>query len=374
MAQTKKGPFRADHVGSLLRPPELLKAREQKQKGEITATALRDAEDKAIRDAVKLQEATGIEAVTDGEFRRAMWHTDFLTGFDGITPTQSDYAINFKGEGGATASTSSMLVVSGKVKRSKPIMVDHFAYLKSVAKKTPKMCIPAATYLHMRGGRKIVDKAAYPTMDEFWADIATAYQAEMRDFVAAGCTYLQFDDVSFATMCDPKVQETIRRDGEDPAQLPALYAKVINSLFAGRPDSLTVTIHTCRGNHMSMWMAEGGYEPVAEAFFGGLDVDGFFLEYDSERAGGFEPLRFMPKDKKVVLGLVSSKLPQLETKDQLKRRIDEAAKFMPLENLCLSPQCGFSSTSFGNKITEDVERRKLELVVEVATEVWGSAS
>jgi 5-methyltetrahydropteroyltriglutamate--homocysteine methyltransferase len=374
MTSKAKPPFRADHVGSLLRPPELLKAREQKQKGEITAAALREAEDKAIREAVKLQEAAGIEAVTDGEFRRAMWHTDFLTGFEGITPTQSNYAINFKGEGGATASTSSMLVVSGKVKRSRPIMIDHFAYLKSVTKKTPKMCIPAATYLHMRGGRKIVDKTAYPTMDEFWADIATAYQAEMKDFVAAGCTYLQFDDVSFATMCDPKVQETIRRDGEDPAKLPALYAKVINSLFAGRPDSLTVTIHTCRGNHMSMWMAEGGYEPVAEAFFGGLDVDGFFLEYDSERAGGFEPLRFMPRNKRVVLGLVSSKLPQLETKDQLKRRIDEAAKFMPLENLCLSPQCGFSSTSFGNKITEDIERRKLELVVEVAAEVWGSAA
>jgi 5-methyltetrahydropteroyltriglutamate--homocysteine methyltransferase len=369
---TARPPFRADHVGSLLRPPELLQARDKKQRGEITAAQLREIEDRCIRDVVKLQESAGIQAITDGEFRRAMWHTDFLTGFEGITPTQSNYAISFTGRGGETASTSSMLVVSDKVRRTKPIMVDHFSYLKSVTKKTPKLCIPAATYLHMRGGRKIVDKKAYPDMDEFWADIAAGYQAEIRDLVAAGCTYLQIDDVSFAAMCDPKIRAQIKNDGEDPDTLAASYSKVINSLIAGRPKSLAVTVHTCRGNHMSMWMASGAYDPIAEAIFSLLDVDGFFLEYDDERSGGFEPLRYMPKNKKIVLGLVSSKIATLETKDEIKRRIDEATRYVPLENVCLSPQCGFASTQFGNKLTEDDEKRKLQFIVEVATEVWGT--
>ncbi|HEX9461190.1 MAG TPA: 5-methyltetrahydropteroyltriglutamate--homocysteine S-methyltransferase [Alphaproteobacteria bacterium] len=366
-------PFRADHVGSLLRPRELHDARAKAQKGEIGAAELREIEDRCIRGAVALQESVGLQAVTDGEFRRAFWHTDFLTGFDGIVASQSQYAVAFRGEGGETSETRSMMVVTDKVRRSRPIMVDHFSFLKSVTKRTPKLCIPAPTYLHMRGGRSVVNERAYSDMDEFWADITRGYREEINDLVAAGCTYLQIDDVSFACLCDADIRERVKGDGMDPDKLPAFYAGIINSLLAGRPASLAVTMHTCRGNHASMWMAAGGYDAVAEAVFGGTDVDAFFLEYDSERAGGFEPLRHMPRTKKVVLGLVSSKKPELESKDVLKRRIEAAAKYVPLENLCLSPQCGFASSHFGNRLTEDDERRKLARIVEVADEVWGSA-
>lgn len=366
-------PFRADQVGSLLRPQELKDARERKERGEIGSDELRAVEDRCIRDAVRLQESAGMQAVTDGEFRRAFWHVDFLTGFDGIEWTHSDYAVSFKGEGGATAHTSSMLVVNGKVRRSRPIMVDHFKFLKSATSRTAKFCIPSPAYMHMRGGRKVIDPKTYPDVSEFWSDIVAGYRAEVDDLANAGCTYLQLDDVSFACLCDDTIQDQVAKDGENPVALASLYADVINAITAGRDGSLTVTMHTCRGNAMSMWMAEGGYDPVAEILFGKVDVDGFFLEYDSERAGGFEPLRFVPKNKKVVLGLVSTKVPQLESKDDLKRRIDAAAKFVPLENLCLSPQCGFASSHHGNRITEDIERRKLALIVEVAAEVWGQA-
>jgi 5-methyltetrahydropteroyltriglutamate--homocysteine methyltransferase len=366
-------PFRADQVGSLLRPPALRAAREAAQAGRTSAAELRAAEDAAIRGAVALQEAAGLAAVTDGEFRRAFWHVDFLTGFDGIVATQSQYAMKFHGADGATAETRSMMVVKDKVRRSRPIMVDHFAFLKSVTKRTPKLCIPAPTYLHMRGGRKVVDAAAYPDLDEFWHDITAAYRAEIRDLVAAGCSYLQLDDVSFACLCDEGIRAQVHRDGEDPAALPPRYARIISGLIAERPPSLAVTLHTCRGNFDSMWMAAGGYEPVAEAIFNETSVDGFFLEYDTERAGDFAPLRFVPRGKKVVLGLVSTKTPKLEAKDELKRRIDAAAKYVPLENLCLSPQCGFASAVVGNRLTEDDERRKLELVVEVAREVWNDS-
>ena len=321
-----KPPFRADHVGSLLRPPDLREARERSQKGEITAAELRAIEDRCIRAAAAMQESAGLHGITDGEFRRAMWHTDFLTGFDGIESTQSDYSVSFTGEGGRTASTSSMMVVSGKVRRTRPVMVDHFAHLRSITRETPKFCIPSPTYLHMRGGRRVVSEKAYPDMEEFWADIARAYREEIADLVAAGCTYLQLDDVSFATLCDERIRGQVRADGEDPDALPAKYADIVNSIIAGRPPSLAVTMHTCRGNFQSMWMASGGYDAVADAAFNRIDVDGFFLEYDTERAGGFEPLRFVPKGKRVVLGLVSSKLPALESKDELKRRIDAAAK------------------------------------------------
>jgi 5-methyltetrahydropteroyltriglutamate--homocysteine methyltransferase len=366
-----RGPFRGDQVGSLLRPAELHQAREHRKAGEISAEELRAVEDRCIRDVVALQEAAGLQGITDGEFRRAFWHVDFLTGFDGIDATGGQYAVTFKGEHGEVAGISTMLGVTGKVRRSRPIVLDHFKVLKSVTRRTPKVCIPAATYLHMRGGRKVVDQAAYPDLEEFWADIAAAYQAEIADLAAAGCTYLQIDDVSFAMLCDAKIREQVRRDGEDPDALPGLYARIINSLVAKRPDGMTVTVHTCRGNHKSMWMAEGGYDPIAEAVFAGLDVDGVFLEYDTERAGGFEPLRYAPKGRRIVLGLVSTKQPQLESKDALKRRIEEASKFVDIDDLCLSPQCGFASTEAGNELTEDDERRKLELIVEVATEVWG---
>jgi 5-methyltetrahydropteroyltriglutamate--homocysteine methyltransferase len=366
-----RAPFRADHVGSLLRPPELKRAREQVKQGTLSKERLREAEDRAIRDAVALQEGAGLQAVTDGEFRRAFWHVDFLTGFDGIVATQGQYALKFHGEGGAESETRSMMVVKAKVRRSHPVMLEPFRFLKTSTRRTAKLCIPAPTYLHMRGGCKVVDAQAYPDIEEFWSDIIRAYREEIRDLVAAGCTYLQIDDVSFACLCDETIRAQVRRDGEDPHDLPAKYVQVINSLIAERPPSLAVTMHTCRGNHASMWMAEGGYDAVAETLFSGAAVDGFFLEYDSERAGGFEPLRFMPKNKKVVLGLVSTKTPRLERKDDLKRRIDAASKYVPLENLCLSPQCGFASSEVGNKLTEDEERRKLELVVEVAREVWG---
>ena len=370
---SSRPPFRADHVGSLLRPAGLHVAREDAKAGRITPAQLRTAEDLAIREAVAMQESIRLQGVTDGEFRRAFWHVDFLTGFDGIEATGGQYAVTFKGEEGEVTGTSSMLGVTGKVRRSQPIMVDHFTFLKSVATRTPKFCIPAATYLHMRGGRKVVDRTAYPDMDEFWADVAAAYQAEIADLAAAGCRYLQIDDVSFAMLCDPQIRDQVRRDGEDPDALPGLYARIINSLIAGRPKEMAVTVHTCRGNHRSMWMAEGGYEPIAEQAFSGLDVDGIFLEFDTSRAGGFVPLRFVPKGRRVVLGLVSTKTPRLELKDDLRRRIDEASEYVAIEDLCLSPQCGFASTEAGNELSLDEEKRKLAFVVEVADEVWGAA-
>src|SRR5688572_9884184 len=365
-----KPPFRADHVGSLLRPAALKAAREQFKNKKISSAELRKTEDDAIRKAVALQESAGLQSITDGEFRRAFWHVDFLTGFEGIAATQGQYALKFHGEGGAESETRSMMVVNGKVKRTRPVMVEHFRFLKSATRKTAKLCIPAPTYLHMRGGRRVVNQEAYPDVEEFWSDITRAYREEIADLAAAGCTYLQIDDVSFACLCDEGIRAQVKRDGEDPAKLPLLYSRIITSLLKDKPKAMAVTMHTCRGNHASMWMAEGGYDAVAEAVFQ-TEVDGFFLEYDSARAGGFEPLRFVPKGKKVVLGLVSTKTPVLEKKDDLKRRIDQAAKYIPLENLCLSPQCGFASSEVGNKLTEDDQKRKLALAVEVAHEVWG---
>jgi len=358
-------PFRADHVGSLLRPPALKAARA----AQLPKDKLGEIEDRCIRDAIALQEAAGLQSVTDGEFRRAFWHVDFLTGFEGIEATQGQYALKFHGDGGAESETRSMMVVNSKVKRTRPVMVEHFRFLKSNTKKTAKLCIPAPTYLHMRGGRRVVNEKAYPDVEEFWSDITLAYRQEIADLGKAGLEYLQIDDVSFATLCDENIRAQVRRDGEDPDKLPAKYSKVITGLLKDKPKSMAVTMHTCRGNHASMWMAEGGYDKVAEAIFQ-TEVDGFFLEYDTARAGGFEPLRFVPKGKKVVLGLISTKTPVLEKKDLLKKRIGEAAKYVPLENLCLSPQCGFASSEVGNKLSEDDQKRKLALAVEVAREVW----
>jgi 5-methyltetrahydropteroyltriglutamate--homocysteine methyltransferase len=363
-------PFRADQVGSLLRPPELKQARADHKNGKISRETLTEIENRSIKKAIALQETAGLRSITDGEFRRAFWHVDFLTGFDGIAATQGQYALKFHGEGGAESETKSMMVVTGKVKRTRPIMLDPFEFLRSNTKRTAKLCIPSPTYLHMRGGRRVVDAKAYPDIEEFWGDITRAYQEEIADLAKAGCTYLQIDDVSFATLCDEGIRAQVRRDGEDPDELPFLYSKIICGILSKKPAGMSVTMHTCRGNHASMWMAEGGYDAVAEAIFQ-TAVDGFFLEYDSERAGGFAPLRFAPKGKKVVLGLVSTKKARLEDRDQLKRKIDAAAEYVPLENLCLSPQCGFASSEVGNQLTEDDERRKLELVVETAREIWG---
>ena len=367
-------PFRADHVGSLLRPAAVHDARDKAEKGQITTAELRAVEDAAIRDVVKLQDSVGLQSVTDGEFRRGHYLVDFMTGLEGIVPTHTSYALSFKGEGGATGETRSMLTVTGKVRRTRPVMLDSFRFLQSETRRTAKICLPSPTWIHMRGGRKTVSEGVYPDMEEFWSDIVRAFHDEIRDLAAAGCTYLQLDEISLAFLCDSAIRERITSDGLDPDAVTKDYARVVNAIAAGAPPAMTVTVHTCRGNFQSMWMAEGSYDRVASIAFDQPDVDGYFLEYDSNRAGGFKPLRYIPRTKKVVLGLVSSKKPEIESKDRLKRRIDEAAKFFPIEGLCLSPQCGFASTHHGNRITEDVERRKLELIVEVAAEVWGSAT
>jgi len=361
-----KPPFRADQVGSLLRPAALRDARAQFKRGEIGADALKAAEDDAIRQAVRHQEAIGLRSITDGEFRRDWWHLDFLAGLDGVTMVQNP-GPKFK----ETEEQPPIASVTGRVRRSAPHMVDHFAFLKSVtATGTPKFTIPSPSMLHLRGGRKSVSPAAYPDLEQFWDDVAAAYRIAIRQLADAGCTYLQLDDVSFAYLCDDKVRENCRANGDDPDQLPATYAKVINDALRDRPAGMTVTMHTCRGNFKSTFVASGGYDPVADALFS-TDVDAYFMEFDSERAGSFEPLRRLQPGKQVVLGLVTTKQGALEDKDTLKRRIDQAAKHVALENLCLSPQCGFSSTHHGNLLSDDDQWRKLERVVEVAREVWG---
>jgi 5-methyltetrahydropteroyltriglutamate--homocysteine methyltransferase len=336
-----KPPFRADHVGSLLRPAR------------VTPDT--------IREVVARQEAIGLQGVTDGEFSRQWWHLDFLSQLEGVTLRE-----NPGPKFGGTEEQPPIPTVTGKLRYSKPIMVADFRLLKSLTKETAKFTIPSPSMLHLRAGRKGI---AYDDMEEFWADAAAAYRAAIAEFAKAGCTYLQLDDVAFAYLCDPKIRETSRQNGDDPDALPARYAATIREAVKDRPAGMTIAMHTCRGNFKSAWVAEGGYEPVAEAMFSS-GVDAFFMEFDTERAGGFEPLRFVPRNKTVVLGLVSSKTPQLESKNFLKRRIDQATKYVPLENLCLSPQCGFSSTHHGNALTTDEQWRKLSLVVDVAGEVW----
>ena len=373
MSHPGRPPYRADHVGSLLRPAALHEARAKSEKGAITAAELRAAEDSAIRDAVTLQEQAGLQSVTDGEFRRGHYLVDFMTALDGIVPTHTSYALSFRGSDGTTGETRSMLSVTGKVRRSRPIMLDAFRFLTSVTSRTAKVCIPSPTWIHMRGGSKTVSAEIYPDIEEFWDDIVHAYHEEIRDLATAGCTYLQLDEISFAFLCDQTIRDRIAADGLNADRLIADYAHVVDRIAAGAPEAMTVTVHTCRGNFQSMWMAEGGYERVAARAFAQPSVDGYFLEFDSERAGGFEPLRVIPHDKRVVLGIVSSKNAELEKKDDLKRRIDDAAKYFPLEQLCISPQCGFASTHHGNRVSEDIERRKLELIVETAAEIWGTA-
>ncbi len=367
MAARTKPPFRADHVGSLLRPDNLHDAREKWKKGELSGEKLKEIEDAAIRDAVALQESVGLKSITDGEFRRDYWHLDFMCGFDGVKFNEETYGHKF--HGGISVATT---FVEGKV--SNPaggIMVDHFEFLKSVTKETPKFSFPAPGMFHFRPGRDGISSDAYPDLGEFWSDLGKAYNDALKDFVAAGCTYLQMDDVTLCYFCDDEQRERLKARGDDPDQLLDVYIKANNAAFAGLPDNVATATHMCRGNFQSEWMAQGGYEPVADKMFNEFDVDAFFMEFDSDRAGDFEPLRFVPKGKFVVLGLVTSKFPELEPKDELRKRIDEATEFVPLDQLCLSPQCGFSSTHHGNKLTMDEQRKKLELVVEVAEEVWG---
>ena len=360
-------PYRADQVGSLLRPDWLTQARVQWRRGEIDAAVLASTEDRAVREAVQRQEAAGLQSITDGEFRRDWWHLDFLSQLGGVT-LQDNAGPKFKIAG--QAEQPPIATVTGKVSCTRPIMAGHFAFLKSATRRTPKMTIPSPSMLHLRGGRASISSQAYPDLAEFWADVAAAYRVAIRHLADAGCRYLQLDDITFAYLCDPKIQANCRANGDDPATLPRIYADTINAALVGKPADMKVTIHTCRGNFKSAWVAEGGYDPVVEAMFS-TDVDGYFMEFDSARAGGFEPLKALPKGKKVVLGLVTTKLGELESKDDLKRRIDEAARFVALDDLCLSPQCGFSSTHHGNALSQDDQWRKLERVVEVAREVWG---
>jgi 5-methyltetrahydropteroyltriglutamate--homocysteine methyltransferase len=366
-------PFRADHVGSLLRPPAVLRARAEHQAGRLSSVALRQAEDAAIRDAARMQAEIGLHGVTDGEMRRGSWHMDFLYQIGGVIHSDRRLQIEFKNEAGTVEFSPTAHRVAGRLTLEKPIFGEDFAYLKSVAPAatTPKLTIPSPSMLHYRGGRAAIDERVYPEMDAFWDDLARVYEQEIAALGALGCTYLQLDDTSLAYLNDPAQRAYVDSIGGDGASQHLTNIKIINAAVSKRPAGMTVCTHLCRGNFRSSWMAEGGYDHVAEALFGGLDVDGFFLEYDDARSGGFAPLRFVPKGKKrVVLGLVTSKRAALESKDALKRRIDEAAKYVPLEQLCLSPQCGFSSTVDGNALTVDEQIAKLRLVVEVAQEVW----
>jgi 5-methyltetrahydropteroyltriglutamate--homocysteine methyltransferase len=360
MSQTPaRPPFHADQVGSLLRPSELAAARRAK------SANLREIEDRAIRAAVARQEAIGLQGITDGEFRRDYWHLDFMKQLEGVT-LKAAVGMTFNAE-----DVPPMATVTGKVECARPIMVDHFTFLKAATRKTAKFCMPSPGSLHFRGGRNAISREVYPDLAEFWRDASAAWRQAIRHLAEAGCTYLQIDDVGFSYLCDPKVRENFRSNGDDPAGLPRAYADAINGALKDRPAGMAVTMHTCRGNFRSTWFAAAGYqEEVLEAMFS-ADVDGYFMEYDTERAGGFGPLARLPSGKKVVLGLVTTKSGALESKDDLKRRIDEAARHVPLENLRLSPQCGFASTHHGNKLTEDEQWRKLERVVEVAREVWG---
>jgi 5-methyltetrahydropteroyltriglutamate--homocysteine methyltransferase len=365
---TSHAPFRADEVGSLLRPQAIREAREGKEKGTVDAATLTAVEDECIRDVVRKQEEVGLKAVTDGEFRRAWWHFDFLVGLDGVEWQIGEKTIQFHG----VTTKAESIAVTGKVGFSDHPMLDHFRFLKSVATVTPKLTIPSPSVLHFRGGRDSISSEVYPDMDAFYADTAEAYAQAVRAFYAAGCRYLQFDDTVWAYLCSEKERQAVRDRGEDPEALKREYAGMIRHALAARPDDMVITTHVCRGNFRSSWIAEGGYEPVAELLLADLPYNGYFLEYDTERAGGFEPLRFLPKgDKRVVLGLVTSKFGELEQRDAVKRRIDGAARFAPVEQFCLSPQCGFASTQEGNILSEDEQWQKLAMIVDIAKDVWG---
>jgi 5-methyltetrahydropteroyltriglutamate--homocysteine methyltransferase len=365
-------PFRADHVGSLLRPPPLLAARDGFAAGRITAAELRAAEDEAIAGAVRMQQEAGLRSVTDGEYRRASWHMDFIYQLGGISKTPGHLAVRFRNPSGTIEFTPAALHIDGKIRLDEPIFGEDFGYLRSIAgPATPKLTIPSPSMVHYRGGPASIDPGVYPDLDEFWSDLSAAYAEQVRRLATLGCRYLQFDDTSLAYLNDPQQRAFIAGRGEDADHLHLRYIRQINAAVSGRPAGLAVTTHLCRGNFRSSWVAEGSYDFVAEALFGELDVDGFFLEYDDERSGGFEPLRFVPRGKMVVLGLVTTKRGELESKDALKRRIDEAARYVPLDQLCLSPQCGFSSTVEGNTLTAEEQAAKLRLIVETAAEVWG---
>ena len=365
-------PFRADHVGSLLRPPALLAARQARDEGRIGAVELRQVEDDAVQDAVRLQEDLGLGAATDGEYRRRTWHMDFLYGFEGVVPGEGRMRIDFRNELEDRSFASAAPVVEAPVRLGETIFGEDFAFLaSSVRSAVPKQTIPSPSMLHYRAGTSAVTGPVYDDLDAFFADLATAYAEEVRRLHDLGCTYLQLDDTSLAYLNDPAQRERLLARGDDPDGLLGRYVSAMNAALSGRPEDLTVTVHLCRGNYRSSWAAEGGYDYVAETLFNELAVDGYFLEYDDTRSGDFSPLRHVPDDKVVVLGLVSTKRGALEAKDDLRRRIDDASRYVPLEQLCLSPQCGFSSTVEGNDLTLEDEAAKLRLVVDTAGAVWG---
>jgi 5-methyltetrahydropteroyltriglutamate--homocysteine methyltransferase len=377
-------PFRADHVGSFLRPAKLHAARESRAAGKLTAEQLKAVEDEAVREVVALQQEAGLRSATDGEFRRATWHMDFVYQIGGISKAQGNLLSTFHNPEGDITFTPDAIHVTRRLSMDKTIFGEDFAFLQSVAGDllsrgdtprtplVPKLTIPAPSMVHYRSGiRAVADESVYPDAEEFWTDLGAAYNDEVHRLAAQGCRYLQLDDTSLAYVNDPAQREYIAARGEDAEHIHERYIALTNAAVANRPADMAITTHLCRGNFRSSWVASGGYDFVAESLFNGLDVDGFFLEYDDERSGGFEPLRFVPKGKQVVLGLVTTKRPELESRDDLKRRIDEAARYVPLDQLCLSGQCGFASTEAGNSLTADDQKAKLELIVSVAEEVWG---
>ena len=365
--QRTKPPFRADHVGSLLRPAALKQARERRAKGEIGAAELTAVEDRAIEDVIKKQEAAGLQSITDGEFRRSWWHLDFLWGLDGVERHVMDTGIAFA----AVTTRNEGIRVTGKIGFSNHPMIEHFKFLKAHTTRTPKMTIPSPSALYGRPVPTPIDRKVYPNIDNMFADLGQAYKKAVRAFADAGCRYLQLDEVFIAMLCDPKYRQQMKDRGDDPEALGTLYGDLINTAISDIPSDMTVTMHLCRGNYKSTFMGSGGYDAMQEVLFDRIKVHGYFMEYDTERAGGFEPLKLVPKDRYVVLGLVTTKSGRLESKDVLKRRIDEAAKYIPLDQLCLSPQCGFASTEEGNTLAEEEQWAKLRMIVEVAQEVWG---
>ncbi len=368
-------PFRADHVGSYLRPAKLREARERHFAKELSAQALREVEDECIREVTRRQEQVGLKGITDGEFRRTYFHVDFLEKLQGVEVRYGEFSSAFrKDDGSQVGFKPPTMHVGSKIKHEIPIQGADYEFLKSVVTRTPKVCIPAPSMLHFRGGREAISAQVYPRMEEFYDDLTAAYRDEVNDLARRGLRYLQLDDTNLAYLCDPAIRERTKARGDDPDALVHLYCKLVNDAIRDRPKDMTITVHLCRGNFKSAWVAQGGYEPVAEILLNEMKIDGFFLEYDDERSGDFAPLRFAPKGPTIVLGLMSSKHAAAEPKDEVKRRIEEASHYVPLEQCALSHQCGFSSTAHGNDLTEDDQWRKLERCVEVATEVWGGVS
>lgn len=373
LTERQRPPFRADQVGSLIRPHHLIEARQRAARGEITLDALLAVQHPAIREIVRLQQDIGLRAVTDGEYNRTSWQSDFLLKIANVERVPSRLKVRFHSQAGTRDHHPPTLAVTGRISRPQPIFLDDFKFLASIASATPKVTMPSPTILHFRGGRDAIDKVAYPDLAEFYADLAAIYRAELADLYAAGCRYAQIDETNLAYLCDPALRAEVESFGEDAQALPRTYAKLLNDCLRDVPADMTICMHLCRGNFAGAWIAEGGYEPIAELLFNEIGASGYFLEYDSSRAGGFEPLRFLPKGKVAVLGLVTTKSPLLESRDELKRRIAEAARVAPLEQLALSPQCGFSSGIGGEAMSVDQEFAKLRLVVETAREVWGNA-